>query len=103
MQRRRHNAIWFTIFAAATLSPVAGATEDVTFSTLAPGVVTDQYALGATWAIDRQSEVTGAFMYAANNSVTGPSLFVGFGAPPSTTETISMKETLLGIAYTRKF
>jgi hypothetical protein len=42
-------------------------------------------------------------MYAANNSVTGQSLLVGFGAPPTTTETISMKEYLLGVAYTRKF
>jgi len=38
-------------------------------------------------------------MYAQNNSVTGQSLFVGFGAPPTTTETISMKEYLIGVAY----
>jgi hypothetical protein len=42
-------------------------------------------------------------MYAANNSVTGQSLLVGFGAPPTTTETIAMKEYQLGIAYSRKF
>jgi hypothetical protein len=42
-------------------------------------------------------------MYALNNSVTGPSLFIGFGAPPTTTETIQMKEYLLGVAYSRKF
>jgi hypothetical protein len=49
------------------------------------------------------SEITGAFMYAQNNSVTGQSLLQGFGAPATTTETISMKETQLGIAYVRKF
>jgi long-chain fatty acid transport protein len=77
--------------------------QDVTFNILAPGVVKDQYTLGTTYAIDKQSEITGAFMYAANNSVTGTSLLVGFGAPPTTTETIQMKEYQLGIAYSRKF
>lgn len=77
--------------------------QDVTFNILAPGVVQDQWHAGATWKIDAKSEITGAFMYAQSNSVTGPSLFVGFGLPPTTTETIEMKEYLLGIAYNRKF
>lgn len=77
--------------------------QDVTFNIIAPGVVQKQWTLGSTWQIDAQSEITGAFMYAQNNSVTGPSLFVGFGAPPTTTETISMKQYQLGIAYSRKF
>ena len=79
--------------------------QDVTFNIIAPGVVQNQYTVGATYAIDKKSEITGAFMYAANNSVTGPSLFAGFFPPPvpSITETIAMKEYLLGIAYSRKF
>jgi len=77
--------------------------QDVTFNILAPGVVKDQWSLGTTYRIDKDSEVTGAFMYAQNNSVTGPSLLIGFGAPPTTSETIQMKEYLLGIAYSRKF
>jgi long-chain fatty acid transport protein len=77
--------------------------QDVTFNILAPGVVQDQFTLGTTWKLDAQSEITGAFMYAKSNSVTGTSLFVGFGAPPTTTETIAMKQYQLGIAYTRKF
>ena len=77
--------------------------QDVTFNMIAPGVVQKQWTLGATWKLDPLSELTGAFMYAQNNSVTGPSLLQGFGAPPTTTETISMKETQLGIAYSRKF
>ena len=76
---------------------------DVTFNILAPGVVKDQYTVGTTWKLDKESEITGAFMYAANNSVTGTSLFAGFGLPPTTTETIQMKEYQLGVAYTRKF
>lgn len=77
--------------------------QDVTFNILAPGVVKDQWSAGFTWRLDKVSEITGAFMYAQNNSVTGTSLFTGFGAPATTTETIAMKEYLLGIAYNRKF
>jgi long-chain fatty acid transport protein len=77
--------------------------QDVTFNILAPGVVQSQWTLGATWKLDPQSEITGAFMYAQNNSVTGTSLLVGFGAPSTTTETIQMKEYQFGIAYSRKF
>jgi len=77
--------------------------EDVTFNILAPGVMTDQYTVGMTYRFDKQSEMTGAFMYAPSNSVTGSSLFVGFGAPPTTSETIEMKQYLLGFAYTRRF
>jgi long-chain fatty acid transport protein len=77
--------------------------QDVTFNILAPGVVENQWSLGATWKLDPQSEITGAFMYAQNSSVTGTSLFVPFGAPPTTTEKIEMKQYQLGIAYSRKF
>jgi long-chain fatty acid transport protein len=81
--------------------------QDITFNILAPGVVQNQWSLGATYRIDKVSEITGAFMYAQNNSVTGPSFFGPFvappGTPPTTTETIAMKEYLLGIAYNRKF
>ena len=77
--------------------------QDVTFNIIAPGVVQSQWTLGATWKLDAMSELTGAFMYAQSNSVTGTSLLAAFGAPPTTTETISMKEMQLGIAYSRKF
>jgi len=77
--------------------------QDVTFNIMAPGVVKNQWTLGTTWKLDAQSELTGAFMYAQNSSVTGTSLLVGFGAPPTTSETIQMKQYQLGIAYSRKF
>jgi len=77
--------------------------SDVTFNIIAPGVVQNQWSVGTTYRIDRQSEVTGTFMYAQQNDVTGPSLFIGFGAPPTTTETIGMKQYLAGLAYSRKF
>jgi long-chain fatty acid transport protein len=81
--------------------------QDVTFNIIAPGVVKDQYTVGTTYAIDKQSEVTGMFMYASDNSVTGPSFFGPFitppGVAPTVTETISMHQYQVGIAYSRKF
>jgi long-chain fatty acid transport protein len=76
---------------------------DVTFNILAPGVVKDQYSLGITYRDSKEHEFTFAAMYAAHNEVTGQSLFTGFGLPPTTTETIGMKEYLLGAAYSFKF
>ena len=77
---------------------------NVTFNMIAPGVVQNQYSAGTTYRIDRDSEVTGSFMFAANNSVTGPSFFAPFNpALATTTEKISMKQYLLGLAYSRKF
>jgi long-chain fatty acid transport protein len=77
---------------------------DVTFNILAPGIVQNQWSLGASWKLDAKSELTGAFMYAQNNSLTGPSLFRNFPTASQTmTETIQMKEYLIGLAYSRKF
>jgi long-chain fatty acid transport protein len=76
---------------------------DVTFNILAPGVVKDQYSLGVTYRDSKEHEYTFAGMYASHNEVTGQSLFAGFGLPPTTTETIGMKEYLLGAAYSFKF
>jgi long-chain fatty acid transport protein len=73
--------------------------QDVTFNILAPGVVKDQWSAGLSFKVNKTSEITGSFMYALHNTVTGPSMFVGFGAPPTTTETIGMKEYLVGVAY----
>jgi long-chain fatty acid transport protein len=77
--------------------------SDVTFNMIAPGVVKDQWTLGMTYRLDAASELTGMFMYAERNDVAGPSLFVGFGAPPTTTERIGMKQYQAGLAYTRRF
>lgn len=77
--------------------------EDVTFNILAPGIVQDHYTLGATYRIDKDSEVFGTVWYADRNTVSGTSLLVGFGAPATTTETISMKEVSVGIGYSRRF
>jgi long-chain fatty acid transport protein len=80
--------------------------QDVTFNILAPGVIKDHLTLGATWTWDRQNEITGAFMYAFENSVTGPSLFNSFfpaGMQPNMQETIKMYEWSFGLQYARRF
>ncbi len=76
---------------------------DVTFNILAPGIVQDHYTLGASYRIDKDSEIFGTVWYADRNTVSGTSLLVGFGAPATTTETISMKEVSVGIGYSRRF
>ena len=78
--------------------------QDVTFNIIAPGVVKNHYALGFTFAPSKADEISGAFMYAQRNSVTGSSLFNNvFPAPVAGSETISMREFSLGIGWGRKF
>jgi long-chain fatty acid transport protein len=81
--------------------------QDVTFNILAPGVVQNHITAGATYAWANRHELTGAFMYAFNNDVTGPSLFnpiLGmFGVPANMQEKIEMYEWSIGVQYSYKF
>ena len=79
--------------------------QDVTPNIIAPGVVQNHVTLGTTWAWDRQNEVTGAFMYAFQNSVTGASLFNGFLPPGAANmqETIQMYQWSFGLQHARRF
>ncbi len=77
--------------------------RDVTFNILAPAVVKDHYTAGFTYALDKGSELTMAYMHAAKNSVSGNSLFTALGAGNTGTEKIEMYENSLGIAYGMKF
>ncbi|MCW5593459.1 MAG: outer membrane protein transport protein [Burkholderiales bacterium] len=78
--------------------------RDVTFNILAPGVVKDHYTLGFTYAIDKSSEISGSFVHAKKNSVTGASLFNGLApAPVMGSETISMYQNSLGIAWGKRW
>jgi long-chain fatty acid transport protein len=69
---------------------------DVTFNILAPGVITNHYTAGFTWGLDKDNEITGMFMMAPRQTVTGPSNFSG-------NETIGMKQSSFGLAWGRKF
>jgi long-chain fatty acid transport protein len=79
--------------------------SDVTFNILAPGVVQNHLTLGATRTWDKQNEITGAFMYAFQNSVTGASLFNSFFPPGAANmqEKIEMYEWSFGLQYSRRF
>lgn len=78
-------------------------TRDVTFNMLAPGVVQDHYTLGFTYNVNKDTEVTMAYMHAANNSVSGSSLFNTWTGNTSGTEKIEMKQDSLGIAVGFKY
>jgi len=80
--------------------------QDVTFNILAPGVVQDHVTLGSTYKLDTHNDLTGAFMYAFENSVQGPSLINSFLPPsfnPSMQEKIQMYEWSLGIQWVHHF
>jgi long-chain fatty acid transport protein len=77
--------------------------RDVTFNILAPGVVRDHYTLGFTYAIDKSSEISGAYMHARKNNVTGASLFNAFAPGMGGDETIEMYQNSLGIAWGKRW
>lgn len=78
--------------------------RDVTFNMLAPGVVQDHYTLGFTYNVNKDTEVTMAYMHAALNSVSGNSLFSNFlGGASAGTDKIQMKQDSLGVAVGFKF
>ncbi len=75
--------------------------RDVTFNILAPGVVQDHATLGFTYTLEGNSEITMAYMHAFKKSVSGPANNPYF--PVGGTETISMSQNSLGIAWGKKF
>jgi long-chain fatty acid transport protein len=97
------NAQW-TVRAGYNYSDNPIEPQDVTFNIIAPGVIKNHVTLGATWT-DKQNEITGAFMYAFQNDVTGPSLLNSFFPAGSANmqEKIQMYEYSFGLQYARKF
>lgn len=83
-------------------NPITAA--NVTFNILAPGVMTKHYTGGFTYAVTKNSEITGALMVAPRQTVSGSSLFNGlFGPGAGGNETIGMKQTSVGLAWGTKF
>ena len=83
-------------------NPIGSA--DVTFNILAPGVVTDHWTAGFTWSMNKRDDISGSLMVAPRNSVSGSSLFNGvMGAGAAGSETIGMRQTALGLAWSRRF
>jgi long-chain fatty acid transport protein len=77
--------------------------RDVTFNTLAPGVMTTHYTAGFSYALDKDSELSGAFMYAPRQSVTGASLFNAFMGGAAGNETTGMRQFSFGLAWNKRF
>jgi long-chain fatty acid transport protein len=75
--------------------------RDVTFNILAPGVVRDHATLGFTYTLPGGSEITMAYMHAFRKSVSGPATNPYFNV--GGTETITLSENSLGIAWGKKF
>ncbi|BCB25844.1 hypothetical protein SKTS_07300 [Sulfurimicrobium lacus] len=84
-----------------TNNPISS--RDATFNIIAPAVIEDHFTLGFTYALDKNSEITMAYMHAQENSVSGSSLFNTWTGNTSGTETIKMYQDSLGIAYGMKF
>lgn len=77
---------------------------DVTFNIVAPGVITSHYTFGFTHALSASDELTGALMVAPRQSVTGASLFNGLMGPGAGgNETIRMRQSSIGVAWSRRF
>ncbi len=78
--------------------------ENVTFNILAPGVITQHFTVGGTYALSKDSEFTWVYMYAPKNTVTGPSMYNAMMPGASgITETIRMSQQSLGVQYGWKF
>jgi long-chain fatty acid transport protein len=78
--------------------------EDVSFNILAPGVMKQHFTAGFSWAMNASDELSGSLMLAPRQSVTGSSLFnavMGPGAGGS--ETVRMRQTAIGLAWSHKF
>jgi len=75
--------------------------RDVTFNIIAPGVITTHYTLGGTYTVSKESEITFAYMYAPEVSVSGASFFNSYGQ--SANETIKMSQQSLGVQFGWKY
>jgi long-chain fatty acid transport protein len=96
------NANW-TLRAGYNYSDNPIRSRDVTFNILAPGVIEHHLTAGATYAWANRHEITGTFMYAFSNDVTGPSLFNNFVPGLNAQEKIEMYQWSLGVQYSYKF
>ena len=75
--------------------------RDVTINILAPGVIEEHITLGFTYSLGKTTELTMAYMHAFENSVSGPATNPYFNV--GGTETLTMSEDALGIAFGWKF
>jgi long-chain fatty acid transport protein len=71
------------------------------FNLLAPGVVQDHLALGATWKLSRSSDISFSYTHAFENKVNGSgSIPAGFGGGEAN---LKMYQDSFGVAYAYHF
>jgi long-chain fatty acid transport protein len=75
--------------------------RDVTFNSLAPGVIEDHVTLGFTYQLEGSSEITMAYMHGFENSVSGPANNPYFNVGGK--ETIKMSQDSLGIQWAKRY
>ena len=73
------------------------ATSETFFNILAPGVVTDNVTLGATWKLADKSEISVFYMHAFSNTVSGVNDIPGAYGGGNVSNSLS--EDSLGISY----
>ncbi|MDB6062192.1 MAG: long-chain fatty acid transporter [Verrucomicrobiaceae bacterium] len=76
------------------------------FNILAPGVVSKHATVGATWAVDKKSEVSASYMHGFKETVHGANS-IPAGFPPAGlgggNADIHLEENSLGVGYTYKY
>lgn len=85
-----------TLRAGYTRSDNPVTSANITPNILAPGVMKSHFTLGATHALAKDTELSWSFMYAPRVKVTGPSMLGG-------TETVSMRQTAVGVQWATRF
>lgn len=85
-----------TLRAGYTRSDNPVTSANITPNILAPGVMKSHFTLGATHAMSKDTELSWSFMYAPRVKVTGPSMLGG-------TESVSMRQTALGVQWAKTF
>lgn len=95
----------FSVRAGYSHSTQAVPSGQTFFNILAPGIVQDNFSLGATWSVSRAQEASAFVGYAPNKTVDGTAS-IPPGFPPAGMgggeANISLKETILGVSYAWK-
>ncbi|MBU0499256.1 MAG: outer membrane protein transport protein [Gammaproteobacteria bacterium] len=73
--------------------------NDTDFNLIAPAVIEDHATIGFTYTLDSGNEVTGFYMHAFENSVSGDNVANGGG---DDADKITMNQNSVGVTYTWK-
>ncbi len=80
--------------------------DQVLFNMLAPAVVENHITFGATYQISPTMELTGSYVHAFENVITGPTPFQPFGADPNNpveNASLAMRQDSIGATLGIKF